>query len=227
MGKLNRNIVLDRVTSTIVYEMGNVGVFHYNKLAYLFEYFYIKNFGERYSSEKFIKQPHGPVIPNYHKQISLLIDEMIFDGDKDEILSIRNLDDDYFIRKNLSKNENTHSFLVNNRLARLLLIKVINKFGHLNSLDLEKIVYSTPPVKKYLENSKAQFVKELGGYILNSSNVKIKEGKENLSDSMKLAFLHLKKYNHADYDQLAKDVKEFSFLEDYRPTYGDIIESDL
>jgi uncharacterized phage-associated protein len=227
MSKLNRNMILDKVTSTIVYEMENVGVFHYNKLAYLFEYFYIKNFGERYSSEKFIKQPHGPVIPNYHKQISLLIDDEVIDGDKEEILAIRNLDEDYFIRKNLSKNENTFSFLVENRLARLLIIKVINKYGHLNSMELEEVVYKTPPVKKYLENSQAQFVKEIGGYILKSANIKIKEGKENLSEPMKLAFSHLKKYNHINYNQLKQDVKDFSFLEDYRPVYGDIIESNF
>ncbi len=61
---------LDCVTATIVNLLGSVGLFHYNKLASLFEYFYIKNFGKRYTEEYFVKLPHGPVIRDYKKQIT-------------------------------------------------------------------------------------------------------------------------------------------------------------
>ena len=38
---------LSQVSATIVSEMNDVGIYHFNKLTYLFEYFFIKNFGAK------------------------------------------------------------------------------------------------------------------------------------------------------------------------------------
>ena len=225
MSKQNRNIILDRVTSTIVYEMEHVGIFHYNKLTYLFEYFYIKNFGERFSNEYFPKYPHGPVISNYPKQISTLINDSIFDGDINDIKIMRPMDDFDYRKKTLKKNSSTQNNIVMNKLARLLLVKIINRFGHLTCSELEDVAYKTKPVINYLKEVDAGFKKQTGGYVLKGSTIKIKEGKKSFSEGMKIAFAHMKKYSHVDYEQLSKDAEEFSFLEKYRPTYAEINES--
>ena len=90
---------LDQVTATIVYQLERVGVYHYNKLTYLTEYLFIKNFGKRLTNEKFIKLPHGPVITNYRKQIASLQSRSIVNVDLDELNKIRKLNDDFIQSK--------------------------------------------------------------------------------------------------------------------------------
>jgi hypothetical protein len=45
---------LDRVVATMLDELREIGVFYYNKLLCLFEYFFIRNLAERYTGEEYI-----------------------------------------------------------------------------------------------------------------------------------------------------------------------------
>ena len=81
------------VGATLLSLNGELGLFQYNKLVYLFEYFYIKNFGKRFTKEVFMKLPHGPVIVEYKKHISYLINKGIAKGDLSILAEKREVDD--------------------------------------------------------------------------------------------------------------------------------------
>jgi len=182
---------LDRVTATIVHEMGKIGLFHYNKLTYLFEYFFIKNFGCRYTKEEFIKLPHGPVISNYKTQITNLIRHGVFSGNIAEIHKSRKLDDDKRIKTTILSTELTSQYTVQENGIIILIRQIVNKYGHLSVDDLEDVVYQTNPVKKYLSNP---FKQKTGGYILKNDCLKMKSYRTKEAEGRRLARKHLKKY---------------------------------
>ena len=76
---------LESVLIYLVYKSNEIGVYHLNKLTYLFEYFYIKNFGERFTKEYFLKYPHGPVISNYKRIFINLAQREFFLTNTDEL----------------------------------------------------------------------------------------------------------------------------------------------
>lgn len=218
--KTSDKTTLDIVTATIVNYLGQVNLYHYNKLTYLFEYFYIKHFGERFTKELFIKLPHGPVIQDYKAQISDLCERDVIDVDLHLLNKHRAVDSDYSNKINIYRNENTSHFSLKSGIEYTLLTKIIEKYAHYSINDLETIVYKTEPVVNYLLNFQSGFIrKEFGGYVLKSCNMKITEAKSNMTPGVKEALKHLKKYPNPDYEQMRKDIKEFSFMEKLRPAY--------
>lgn len=208
---------LDRITATIVYELGSVGVFHYCKLAYLFEFFFIKNFGCRYTDELFIKLPHGPVIRDYKKQISSLASAGFFDVDLKFLTASRPVDDMFYEKIVISRNGNTAEAFITDKCAHLLLKKTLNKYASLSSSKLEGIVYSTPPVKTYLEKVKAGFKREIGGEVL-SDCIKLKNYKTPQATGRMKAMEHLQKYPTINFELQHAFSEEFSFMKGLRPS---------
>jgi hypothetical protein len=221
MSKNNTDISkLNSVTSTIVASLGNVGLFHYNKLTYLFEYFFIKNYGERYTKEQFIKYPKGPVIANYKDQICTLVKEDIFETDIKNLKEKRKLiTDDYNSKVRVFSTDKTEDLVLNDPDAYSLLIKVIDKYSKYNVEDLGNLVYKTPPVLNYLLNQKRGYVKTTGGYVLNSNNIKINSLKREVPEHILMSRKHFLNYKNIDETQHAKDVEEFRFMEKLRPQY--------
>ena len=205
---------LDKVCATTVYIMENVGVFHYNKLAYLFEYFFIKNFGHRYSKEQFIKLPHGPVIMKYKKQITFLSKLNVFDVNETELNKKRKLEDDINIKISIKSNKNTKNFIISESSIFSLLFNIIEKFGFLSVTDLENEVYKTSPMKKYIELSSSGFKKESGGYILKGC-IAISKYKNSVTEGRKLALKHIQKYPTIDFNlqkELANDLSDMEYM---------------
>jgi len=211
---------LNQVTSTIVYELKKVGIYHYNKLTYLFEYLFIKNFGTRYTNEKFIKLPHGPVISNYKKQITDLTQLHFYNTNLEELNKSRKLvEDDYAMKIYIYSNDNTKELLINNLMVYDFLLRVLEKYAYLNTDDLEKIIYNTLPMKKYIEKMKKGFKKPTGGYVLDSSNISVKECAGELSKARKILLKHVEKYPFVNLEQQKKFEEEFSYLEKLRPEW--------
>ena len=210
---------LDRTTATIVYIMKEVGILHYNKITYLFEYFFIKNFGERYTKEKFIKLPHGPVISNYKKQIINLANLKLFDTDVKKISENSSLDDAVLDRIPINENENTGKFIIKEKMVFSLLKRIIDKYGYLPKEKIEEIVYKTPPVKNYLRKVKTGFKRrETGGYILTDC-IRMSDYKNPITKGRMLALKHLQKYPHINYKLQKELAEEFSDLEKLRPAF--------
>jgi len=201
--------LLDRVTATIVFELGKVGLFHYNKLTFLFEYFFIKNFGERYTKEFFVKLPHGPVIPNYKKQISHLAGEGIYFADLSLIKSSRKLyvDDFHFRKIEIAKTEITGDFIIQERIVHELLLKVLDKFAGLSVANLERLVYKTQPMIRFAEISR--FKKGKAPYILNDC-IKMVDFKDKRAvRGRKLYLEHIRKYPTVNKKQLEENMEFF------------------
>jgi len=212
---------LDRVTSTIVYELEKVGIYHYNKLTYLFEYLFIKNFGTRFTKEKFIKLPHGPVISNYKKQITELTKLNYYVTNLDMLNKNRKLEDDYLIRKiYIYRNDNTQKLILENKMIYDFLLKILDKYAHLKVEELEEIIYKTLPVKKYIEKMKKGFRKPTGGYVINN-NISIKKFVNDISKARRMLLEHAEKYPFINYEQQKKYEEEFSYLEKLRPEWKD------
>lgn len=208
---------LDRVTSSIVYELGEVGVFHYCKLAYLFEYFFIKNFGSRYTKEYFIKLPHGPVIINYKNQISNLYGMEIIDVNLKELKRNRNFDD--FNETVLIKsNPKTSACLIPEKMAYALLLQILQKFGSMSVKDLEKFVYETSPIKKYIEAVSMGFKRPTGGYVLKGDCIRMKDYKNSRTKGREIAMKHLQKYPHINFQTQKELIEEMKELNNLRPT---------
>lgn len=209
---------IDKLESVLIYiafKCGKIGVYHLNKLTYLFEYFYIKNFGERFTKELFLKYPHGPVITNYKSVLIELAKRNFFITDLDELKKNRKLTDDYAYGKQIisfNKNISLKIKLPNN--AELLLDKIVSQFGSLSVDELETFVYETEPIINYQNNL---YKKEIGGYILESPMINLKKNKEQLPEGIKIALKHMKKYPTFSLEQQRKDYEEFAFMEKLRP----------
>lgn len=213
---------LDLVTNTIVYEMKEVGVYRYCKLAYLFEYFFIKNFGKRYTKECFIKLPHGPAITDYKKQIANLHSAGLIETDIDELKRQHKLDDfNESIRIRPTATSKNH--LIPEEMAYELLRQVIRKFGHISLNDLEAAVYKTSPVVKYVQS---HFKPKNGGYVLKGDCIRLKDYQNARTKGRELAMEHLHKYPPMDSETEAKIMKEFESFERLRPTLWELLESN-
>lgn len=207
---------LDIISATIVNEMKSIGIYRYNKIIYLFEYFFVKNFGFRYLNEKFIKYPHGPVISNYKKQIRKLYELGIYDVDVDE-LNKKRIFDDYVYQEILIKSTSKTSELITNNIEIFTLINaIINKFGNLSIDELEEIVYKTSPLKNYMEKFEMGWKKKTGSYIL-SDCIKPSSYITSKTQGRKLALMHLSKYPEINFELQKKMSEEVSDLIKMRP----------
>jgi len=216
---MKRNeVLLDQVTASIVVYLGEVNLYHYNKLTYLFEYFYIKNFAIRYTKEPFIKLPHGPVISNYKKQIKLLSEKGTYKVDLNKLGKKRIVDDYVYSSVLIRKTDLTSELLIDDSLASSLLKKVLDKFALYNVNDLEQIVYSTSPVINYLKRVEQGFKREIGGEILKGDCIRMKDYKNKMSEGKKLALKHLQKYPSPTSEQMQEYEEEFSWLKELRPS---------
>ncbi len=203
---------IDRVSATIVNELGELGVYHYNKLTYLFEFFYIKNFGERFSKEKFIKITHGPIISNYKKRISALSKADYLSVDVSELNKKKSLDDfNKYIP--IHNTLNTKSIILDNPILISLIHQIIEKFSKLPVKKLEEIVYKTSPIRAYCNPS---FNKKTGGYVF-PNHIKVKSFRNSITEGRRQALKHFNKYNYVEYDQQKDLLDQFEILNRMRP----------
>jgi len=217
--KINSPITdLDRITATIVYELKEVNLFHYNKLTYIFEYLYIKNFGVRFTNEYFIKLPHGPVIHQYKDQINKLHLKGYIDTDSDKLNEKRKLSDDKTSKVLIKRNDRTEEIIVTNPIVYGFLKKVIIKYANLSVNEIERLVYQTSPVKSYLSKLSMGFKKESGSYLLKDC-IKITNYKNEISAGRKKALEHISKYPNVNVDQYKIFNQEFAPLSNLRPAW--------
>ncbi len=208
---------LTRVTISIVNELKNVGIYHYNKLTYLFEYLFIKNFGMKFTGELFCKLPHGPVISDYKKYVVNQFKERLIFTDIDTFIQKRTLDDyNYSIR--IMNTENGEKITIQEPMIYDFLLRVLDKYSHLSVDELEEVVYQTSAVVKFENAVKQGWRKENGGYILDLLTIK------NFINSKVLArqaaLKHSRKYPKIDNDQYNNLTSEWNFLESMRPQWG-------
>lgn len=209
---------LDSITSTIVYELKKVGVYHYNKLTYLFEFLFIKNFGFRYTSELFIKLPHGPVIHNYKNQISELVKNGYLTVDLNKLMQERKLTDDYNIKINICHTDTTITHLISESVVYDFLRRVLDKYAYLNDDQLEEVIYKTSPVIKYMNSA---YKPNTGGYVLDNNGIKMKDYLSNPKvKARKYAIKHFLKYPEINIVQHLNFHKELTYLEKLRPKWG-------
>ncbi len=213
-------VKLDSVMATFVSELGEIGIFHFNKLAYLFEYLFIKNFGKRYTKEQFVKLPHGPVVINYKKYISDLKCRNLVDVDLKSLKVKRLLDDDLaYERVSISQTIATHECIVKNPVVYRLVKKVAETYGTLSSREIEKAVYATNPVRSILNKISEGQLKKTGTYILNGNGIRMKDY-DSLKTKSRRAYLdHVEKYPTVKVNLQKKLSKELSFLSEMRPSY--------
>lgn len=207
---------LDIITSSIVKKMGSVGLFHYNKLTFLFEYFFIKNFGRRFTNEPFVKLPHGPVISNYKSQIEKLVDLRVFNINK-KLLNMKRSVDDFNYQKILIKRTDLLAQIsIPQNCIELLLDQIIKKYSNYSVSELERIVYKTPPMKKYLSFVKAGFKKEKGGYILRDC-IKISRFKSTKTEGRRIALKHLQEHPYINFKRQKELTTELEYFSILRP----------
>ncbi|MDX2128997.1 MAG: DUF4065 domain-containing protein [Chloroherpetonaceae bacterium] len=209
---------LNRLTVSIVETLGKVGVFHYNKLAYLFEYIYIKNFGVRYTNERFIKLPNGPVINNYKKQIELLFEENLLKVDVTQLNQKRSVDDNSLKPIWIEPTSDSKNFLVEDEDAVKLLSQMLNRYAKLSASQLENVVYQTEPMLRITQNEGTKEKKSIGVEVLDTTTVK-NALKNDRIQGKKLALEHLKKYpfpNNELQDFYAQELAPLALL---RPKY--------
>lgn len=217
----SRNHILDSLTATLLLESGSVGLFHYNKLAYLSEFLFIKNFGARYTGELFLKLPHGPVIAGYKKQIMRLSKDGVLVVDLDKLNSKRTLkEDDYNLPVKIRATDGTKEISVKERIIRDFIKQVVQKYGELSTTDIERAVYNTEPVKKYLQLAASGFRKQIGGYILKSDCIRIKDYKDAQSEGRLTYLQHICKHPTVSPDIQRKVASEFDDLNGLRPRYN-------
>lgn len=227
---------LDAVTAYIVHQMGEVGVFHYNKLAYLFEYLYIKNFGKRYTKEQFVRLPHGPTIRNYKNQIKRLVGNQLADTDLDNLMKKRAVDDKEFDKVTIKRPYHDIEHSLPTPIMDLI-DQIIAKYGRLSTKEIEKAVYQTPPMIKYMElvNRETKEINvsavgslipgsfnypkpEVGGYVLQSDCIKMRDFDTPEAKGKRLALKHLEKYPDVNYDLQNRLAEELDYLTALRPT---------
>ncbi|MCX6122750.1 MAG: DUF4065 domain-containing protein [Ignavibacteriales bacterium] len=206
---------LNQVAATILSFVQELGVYHYNKLIYLFEYFHIKNFGKRYTQELFIKYPHGPVIINYKGHIESLVDKHIANTDITKLQTKRCLDEGYGGKISIYKAELTENFTFRDVMLLSFTRELCDKFSTMSVESLESFVYSTAPMKNYVNSL---YKKETGGYILTSDCIKISDHRNPTTEGRRKALLHLQTYPEIDYAQHRQLAEEFAPLSSLRPS---------
>lgn len=207
---------IDLVTVTIVNELNETGVFKYNKLAYLVEYLFIKNFATRLSGENFIKLPHGPVIGNYKKQIYKIYNEGIYDLDIDVLCEKRKVDDDMAMKLPVRIKQADSKLVIKDCAILDFIKKVLNKYSGYSSEELEKIVYRTPPMVKFMEALRNGFKTATGSYILKDC-ITLKEYKTPVTLGRLEYLKHIEKYPNVRDGQYEQFYNEFKILERMRP----------
>jgi uncharacterized phage-associated protein len=213
-------VKLDSVMATFVNELDEIGVFHFNKLAYLFEYFYIKNFGKRYTKEQFVKFPHGPVLSEYKKVISELSSKHIINVDLTLLDSKRRLDDDLCYEKVLiSCTELTSKNAIDNPILLKLIKKISNTYGKLNTKQIEEAVYKTKPVIKIEEKINAGLLRKTGTYILCGNWIRMKDYDTLETRSRRSYCAHIERYPEVKGSLQKELAKELSYLNEMRPKY--------
>jgi hypothetical protein len=206
---------LNQVAATILFFVQELGVYHYNKLIYLFEYFHIKNFGKRYTKELFIKYPHGPVIIDYKGHIESLVEKRIANTDLTNLQKNRSLDEGYSGKISIYKAESTEEFAFRDVMLLSFTRELCDKFSTMSIESLESFVYSTAPMKNYLNSP---FKKATGGYILTGDCIKISDHKNPTTEGRRKALHHLQTYPEIDYVQHRQLAEEFSSLSSLRPS---------
>jgi hypothetical protein len=206
---------LNQVAATILSVVQELGVYHYNKLIYLFEYFHIKNFGKRYTKELFIKYPHGPVIINYKEHIESIVDKRIANTDLTKLQMKRSLDEGFSGKISIYKAELTDEFAFKDVMLLSFTRELCDKFSTMSRESLESFVYSTAPMKNYVSS---KFKKETGGYILTGDCIKMSDHKNPITEGRRRALLHLQTYPEIDYVQHRQLAEEFSSLSSLRPS---------
>jgi hypothetical protein len=218
--ELNSPDLLDQLTVSIVYQLKSVGVFRYNKLTYLFEYLFIKNFGKRFTGHQFCKLPHGPVIQDYKAQIRKLHNSNVVNTDMAALMTKRPLEDDiYHALLPIYSTNQTENFLIKNPMVMDFLKKVLDKYALLSDVEIERVVYRTQPVVKYLELVKDGFKREIGGRVLDN-NVKIRSNNP-VTKARQKVLKHLEKFPTINATQHLKYAEEVAYLNNLRPEWPD------
>lgn len=211
---------LDAVTISIVNLLGEVGLYRYNKLTYIFEYLFIKNFGRRYTNEYFIRLPHGPVISNYKDQIEKVTNMGLFDCDLSALGRKRVVDDYKYERVAICRSESAGDVQYLDEMTQSLLINIIRKYGRLSIGELEQMVYKTKPMVRYMNAVDCHTKKPYGGHVL-KDYLKISEHKTLAAKGRALALKHIQKYPEIDFEQQKQLAEELSDLEELRPIIND------
>jgi hypothetical protein len=207
---------LNQVAASILSFVQELGVYHYNKLIYLFEYFYIKNFGKRYTKEVFIKYPHGPVIVDYKGHITSLVHNRIANTDLATLQMKRSLLDECYNGKiSIYKSESTDDYTFSDAMLLSFTKELCDKFSTMSVESLESFVYSTAPMKNYLNSP---FKKKTGGYILAGDCIKMSDHNNPITEGRRKALQHLQTYPKIDYTQHQQFAEEFAPLSSLRPT---------
>ncbi len=205
---------LTAVGSTLLLLTSELGLYHYNKLVYLFEYFYIKNFGKRFTKEVFLKFPHGPVIVDYKKHITNLVELGVAKADLRTLKEKRTVDDWIYPKVRITNSKKTEDYVLRDKTLIAFAKALIEEFATLPVAGLEKFVYSTKPMIAY---ANSPFKKPNNSYILTSDCIKMSEHSNALTEGRRKALEHLQKYPEIDYEQQQKLASELSGLSKLRP----------
>lgn len=178
--------------------VGGVGMFHYSKLQYLFEFLYLKNYGERYTGERFVKYELGPVINEYKVQL-LKLDELgILSVDRDALYRNAGVNKGSYITKRIEVGSRAQEFALTDERELKLLNGVIERFGNLSTDALKKVVYSTLPLKLNPKHNHEVLTDEVVEMIVDNPIV---QGKQ-------MAEEHLKKYPTINQEKRAEFIHE-------------------
>jgi hypothetical protein len=195
--------------------MPGIGVFHINKLAYLYEYFHIKNFGCRFTFDQFKKLPHGPVIIDYTDTFYNACKQTILSADKELIINVKRWNESEVQKKPLKPGINTPGSGIKTEIQYQLAETVIDKFASLSCKDLEKIVYSTQPMIAYMKRKDKGLL--VSPYILTPDCIKMSDYRTSYQEGMKLYLKHIEKYPDINWKQQNRIAEELEWLEKYRP----------
>jgi hypothetical protein len=202
------------VGSTLLHLCDQLGLYHYNKLVYLFEYFHIKNFGSRFTKEVFSKFPHGPVIVGYKQHIETLVRSGMASADIEQLHEKRDVDDIIYPKFLIESTEQTTEHVLGDPLLYDFARALCQKFAPMSVTELESFVYSTKPLIAF---QKSPFKKETGGYILTGDCIKLKDHLGPLQRGRAMLKKHLEEYPTSDYEQQKRFAEEFGWMSGMRP----------
>lgn len=212
---------LNAITINIVNELGKVGVFRYNKLTYLFEYLFIKNYGERYTHQMFPKLPHGPVISDYKKVILNQCEGGFIDTDIKNLKLKRKLNDDRPEQKEtiwLNKTSSSKDIIIPEKTVYNFLLRVLDKYQSLSDDEIEELVYKSSAVINYIKKYEAGFKPKTGGFVLASDCIKINGSDSIEFKARQFVIKHELKHPTVNIEQQNLLYNDLAYLEKLRPT---------